>query len=87
MYESEKRDCCSTNYCNTLEKIDLLNYTCEFNKKISPEQKLRFPIKNTEKTSALKCWYCDDCKEPLKEATIKICSPSYDEEIFYCEVS
>ena len=80
-----KYDCCNTNNCNTNDKFDSLDYTCEFFKKIEPKQKLIHPSKIMSQNSVKQCYFCDDCINPERDAQIQVCQNF--NELVVCQVN
>ena len=81
-----KFDCCNTTNCNTIDKFNSLDYSCEFFKTLQPKQKLIYPSKILSKTRVKQCYVCDDCKNPEKEAKIESC-PVTDQNNYVCQVN
>ena len=80
-----KFDCCNTTNCNTIERFKTLDYSCEFFKTLQPKQKLIYPSKILSETRVKQCYVCVDCKNPIKEAKIRSC-PESDQNNYVCQV-
>lgn len=86
---SVKLGCCTTNLCNYYDYINrTLNYECISDKyKNEKPKKLLFPLVSLKSPSVSKCYSCENCTNPEKEATIVECGKTTKKDKYSCYVS